>query len=140
MAAVKQNLPGSLQNIDPGQRLGDVASLANAIANQRGASTQDAVIASTTQTQAGGTKIVASWTNVSSANASDAVTFPQAQPGMCFTIVNSSGNTIQAFPFLGDAINAAGTNNVVTIATATTSDYYCILKGQWWGGATTNEA
>ncbi len=140
MAAVKQNLPGSLQNIDPGQRLGDVASLANAIANQRGASTQDAVTASTTQTQAGGTKIVASWTNISVANASDAVTLPQAQPGLCISFINSSGNTIQVFPFLGDAINAAGANNAVTVVTATTSDYYCVAKGQWWGGATTNEA
>ena len=140
MAAPKLNIPNSLQSIDPGVRLADVKGLADAVSRGGGYSSQDAVTASTTQTQAGGTKIAATLTNVSSANGSDAITFPKGNPGNQITIINSSGQTIQAFPFLGDAINAAGANNAVTIATATTSEYYCTLLGQWWGGATTNEA
>src|ERR1039458_14836 len=140
MAAPKLNIPNSLQSLDPGVRLADVRGLANAVSGGGGYSSQDAVTASTTQTQAGGTKIAATITNVSSANASDAITLPKASPGNTIIIINSTGQTIQAFPFLGDAINAAGANNVVTIATATTSEYYCTLLGQWWGGATTNEA
>jgi hypothetical protein len=140
MANVVQNVPVNLQGQMRGFRLAAAADLSDAITTQTGASTQDAVTASTTQTQAGGTKIVAAWTNISVANSSDAITFPQAVPGKSITIVNSSGQTIQAFPFLGDTINAAALNAAVTIATATSSDYYSVKAGQWWGGATTNEA
>src|SRR5450755_4268452 len=117
MAAVVQNLPSIL----PGVRLADVGTVSAALSGGGGYSSQDAVTASTTQTQAGGTKIVAAFTNVSSANSSDAITLPQSAAGMAITIVNSSGQTIGIFPFKGDTINAASKDAAVTAATATTS-------------------
>lgn len=135
MAALVLNTPSIL----PGVRLADVGTVAGTISGGGGYSSQDAVTASTTQTQAGGTKIIAAFTNISSANSSDAITLPQSAPGMVVTFVNSSGQTINVFPFKGDTINAASKDAAVSAATATTSDYYCTKAGQWWGGATTNE-
>ena len=141
MTAAANNLPGNMsQQVKGNLTLADAGNIADLFTSLKGAGTQDAVTASTTQTQAGGKAITAAMTNVSSANANDAVTFPQALPGRYLFLVNSSGNTINAFPAVGDALNAAGANNSVSIATATTSVYVCILKGQWWGGAITNES
>ena len=136
MASAVQNLPYIL----PGVRLADVGTISGTLSGGGGYSSQDAVTASTTQTQVGGTKICAAFTNVSSAASNDAITLPQSVAGMSLTIINSSGQTISIFPFKGDTINAASKDAAVTAATATTSDYYCTKAGQWWGGATTNEA
>jgi hypothetical protein len=140
---VKQTLPTDLQPFtSPGSGgfgLTNGPELVQAVANQTGQSVEDAITASTTQTQVGGRKIVASFSNITVANNNDAVTLPQAIPGATITFVNSSGQTIQVFPFLGDKINVAAANAAVTVATATTSDYYCTAALQWWGGATTNE-
>lgn len=135
-----QNLPSDLQNLDPGQRLGDIAGLANAIAKQNGSNSYDALVASTTQTQAAGTALRHGINVIATANNNDAVTMPQAEPGVNqLVIVNHSGQTVQLFPFLGDTINAAAANAAVTVATATTSYYTCGAAKQWWGGAVTNE-
>jgi hypothetical protein len=137
---VTQNIASDLQGIDPGLRLADVSSLSAGVAKLSAINTYDAVVASTTQTQAGGTIIRHGITNVSSANASDAVTLPRATPGVLLMIVNSSGQTIQLFPFKGDKINVAAIDAAVTVATATVSYYVCSAALQWWGGAVTNEA
>ena len=126
-------VPGNLTLADAGQ-------FSQYVSYDTGHSTQDAVTASTTQTQAGGTKITAAITAVATANGSDAITFPQALPGRNLILVNHTGQTIQAFPFKGDKINAAAKDAAVTIADATTSFYTCTATLQWWGGATTNEA
>src|SRR5689334_18193710 len=108
MANKVTNIPQSMQPGYGGVGLAAASDIGNCIDQRIGTGTQDALTASTTQTQAGGTKITAAFTNVGTANASDAITFPQATPGRELVIVNSSGQTITVFPAVGDAINAAG--------------------------------
>ena len=140
MAAVVNNLPPSLQNLDPGVRMGDIGALVALVQSLSGSSTQDAVTASTTQTQAGGTVLRASITRVTVANSSDAVTLGfTATPGRMFTIINDSGQTINLFPAVGDKLNDAAANAAVSIADNTSSDYYCPVANKWFGGATTLE-
>ena len=134
------NLPASLQNLDPGLRLGDIKALADTISGDGGLSTQNAITASTTQTQVGGTVIIASLSRVTVANANDAVTLGfAASPGGSFTILNDSGQTITLFPKLGDKLCDAAINAGVTIADNTSSTYRCPIIGLWFGGATTFE-
>ena len=134
------NLPADLQNVDPGQRMGNIASLANAIQYKSGASTQNAITASTTQTQVGGTKIIYHIARVTSANANDAVTLGYAAlPGASFVLINDSGNIVNLFPRLGDTLNDAVHDAAVTIADNTVSKYYCPVAGLWFGGAVTLE-
>ena len=134
------NLPTDLQNVEPGQRIGNIKGLADAIQYKSGASTQNGIIASTTQTQAGGTKIYYHISRVTSANANDAVTlaFP-AVPGSSFVLINDSGNIVGLFPKLGDTLNDAVHDAVMAIADNTVSKYYCPVAGLWFGGATTLE-
>lgn len=140
MAGVQNNLPSTLQNLDPGIRLGDMQALANLISTLAGATTQDAVTASTTQSQAGGTVLNASITRITVANSSDAVTLGfSATAGRSFVIINDSGQTIQLFPKGSDKINDASASAAVTIADNTSSDYYCPKAGLWFGGPTTLE-
>ena len=134
-----QNIASDLQNVDPGLRLADVRQLSDGVARLAAINTYDGLTASTTQTQAGGLVLRHGISSVTSANASDAVTLPKATPGVLLIIANSSGQTIQLFPFLGDKINVAAINAAVSVATATTSFYACSVALQWWGGAITNE-
>lgn len=140
MAAVVQNLPSDMQNQDPGLRLVDAKGISDLLNGGGGRSSQDSVTASTTQTQAGGTVLLAAVSRITVANASDAVTLGfTANPGGSFTIINDSGQTIQLFPKLGDKINDAATNAAVTIADNTISDYSCPVANKWFGGATSLE-
>ena len=140
MTTSANNLPSSLQNVDPGLRLGDIRGLTDCVSKNQGVNSNGAITASTTQTQAGGTALNYGFNSVSSANASDAVTLPKAVKGTFLVLVNHSGQTIQLFPAVGDTINAALVNAAVTVATATTSLYVCNNSAtQWWGGAITNE-
>ena len=135
------NLPSSMQNLDPGLRLVDAQAVSNLIGGVGGVFSNGSITASTTQTQLGGTKLVYGLNAVKNAAASDAVVMPKAVPGTLLVLVNHSGQTIQLFPFKGDNINAASTDAAVTVATATTSIYVCVSTAtQWWGGAITNEA
>ena len=134
------NLASDLSNIDPGLRLADVSGIAGAIANGQGFTTKGGITASTTQTQAGGTKLTYGFNSVFSANSADAVTMPKAASGTMIVIVNHSGQSISLYPFKGDKINAAVTDAVVSVADTTTSIYICnTTSTQWWGGAITNE-
>ena len=138
MAALVINLPTLMQGQPLGSKtLADAGDIANILSYDNGSATQDAVTASTTQTQVGGTKITAAFTNVTSANASDAITLPQAAPGRSLTIVNSSGQTIQVFPFLADQVGANGANSAITVATARMLTLVCTARLTWWGGVTT---
>ena len=141
---IVDNLPLDLQLLktNPGIRLGDWAAINQLLKALGGVQTNDSITASTTQTQAAGTAVSLGFTNVSTVGSSnDAVTFPLSGPGYWLIITNSAAsNTMKAFPAVGDAINAAGANNAVTVANATTSLYVCTAKGQWWGGPITNEA
>lgn len=144
---VRQTLPVALQQfagsstpVGSAGALGDVVDLASAIANRTGAEVEGPITASTVQTQAGAFGLTASFNHIATANGNDAIRLPQALPGSEVVIINSTGQNVNLFPAVNDAINAAGANNSVSIATATTSKYYCTTAGQWWGGATTNEA
>ena len=68
------------------------------------------IIASITQTQAGGTALTASMNFVETvANVNDAVTLPSVSNGASVSIINDGANTLQIFPFLGDDLGN-GTN------------------------------
>ena len=134
------NIAAPLQTVEPGSRLGDIFDLADSIQRKIGINTYNAITASTTQTQAGGTKLRHGISVIATANGSDAVTLPSAMVGSMLVIVNHTGQTIQLFPPVGGTINAASANAAVTIADATTSIYVCASANQYWGGAITNES
>ena len=141
MSNPANNLPQSLQVLDPGIRMGDIQALANAVAQWLYASSQDAITASTTQTQVGGTVLNATISRITSANSSDAVTLGfSASPGRSFEIINDSGQTISLFPKSGDKLNDASKDAAVTIADNTISYYSCPKIGLWFGGPATLEA
>lgn len=134
------NLPASLQNLDPGLRLGDIKGLADAIGTGGGFTSKGAITASTTQTQAAGTALGYGFNHVTVAASADAVKMPKAVPGTMLILVNTSGQSISLFPTSGDKINAAATDAAVSVANVTTSIYICnVSSTQWWGGAITNE-
>ena len=131
------NQPLNMTSQAPGaQTLADAGNISLFFSYDKGAATQDAVTASTTQTQAGGTKITAAITVVATANGNDAITLPQAVAGRKINIVNSSGQTITIFPFLGDRIGANAVNGSVTSVTARLCTLVCGVRGTWWGGIT----
>lgn len=136
------NLPQAMQNQVVGNKtLADAGGISQCIDQMQGYSTQDALVASTTQTQAGGTVITGSISRTTSVvNGSDAFTLGFAAiPGRSFTFINDGGNTCSLFPKSGDKINDAVKDAAVTIADNTTSDYYCPIVGLWFGGATSFE-
>jgi len=130
------NLPSDLQNLTANtKQLGDIGGLAAGLSNFDYASTQNAVTASTTQTQAGGTKINYAICRVTTAAANDAVTLNfAATAGRKFVLINDSGQNVRLFPKLGDKLNDAAINAVNTLADNTVSIYYCPLGGLWFGG------
>lgn len=135
------NLPTDLQNLTSGLQLGNIGGLADGISYKKYASTQNAMTASTTQTQAAGTVIlyhISRFTTVSNPNDAATLGFA-ALPGRSFVIINDSGNILQLFPRLGDTLCDAGLNNSVSIADNTVSKYYCPVANLWFGGATTLE-
>lgn len=90
------------------------------------------VTASTTQTQAGGTPIVAAQNAVASVNSADAVTLPPANPGMTITILlTTSATTCGVFPAVGETINAIAANSVFTMAARTSATFMCVTAGAW---------
>lgn len=138
MGLFQFNLSSNLQNQIPRTKtLIDANAVCDHLSFDNSSSTQDAITASITQSQAGGTIITAAISNVSSANNNDAITLPQATPGRTVIIINSSGQTIQIFPFLGDKVGANSANSAVTEATARSLSLSCTVKGVWWGGVTT---
>lgn len=130
------NLGANAQTADPGNRLGDIKTVIDAISNMQGAFTSNGLTASTTQTQAAATQLQYGINRVTSvANASDAIKMPQAKPGAIVAIVVDGGNTASLFPFLGDDINDAAVNASVSVADNTLSIYVCAVAGEWSGGA-----
>lgn len=96
--------------------------------------------AGTTQTQAGGTALKYGLNEVTSvANASDALTMPEAKKGSGVIIANDGGNAANLFPASGDTINDAAQDAAVSVADNTLSLYFCATDGQWYGGAITFE-
>lgn len=138
MAALVLNLASQLLvQIPRTKTLIDANAVCDHLSYDTANATQDGITASTTQTQLGGVVINAAFTNVSTATNNDAVTLPAAVPGRSLTIVNSSGQTIQVFPGVGDKVGANSANAAITEATARSLTLICTLKGVWWGGVTT---
>ena len=137
-----KSVPTDLQTLNLGApSLGDVGNIVDTIMRDYGRNNYDALTASTTQTQAGGTKLFHGLNIVATASGSDAVTMPATSVlGAMLVLVNHTGQTIQLFPAKGGTINAASPDAAVTVATATTSVYVCGANLQWWGGPITNEA
>jgi len=98
-------------------------SWANAITNAL-TSIQTAT-ASTTQTQAGGTKITAANAAVTTANASDAVTLPKGYSGASVFIANLSANALGVFPAVGDTIFPSAANAVLAQSASKNALYRC---------------
>jgi hypothetical protein len=74
------------------------------------------VVASTTQTQAGGTALVSTINEVSvCTNANDTVTLPTSVAGMQCIIINNGAQTLRIYPFLGDNLGA-GVDTFTTLA------------------------
>lgn len=108
-------------------------SWANAITNFL-TSIQTAT-ASTTQTQAGATKITSSGAAVTTANANDAVVLPKGYSGLQIFIANLSANTLGVFPASGDIIFPSAADAVLA-QTASKNAIYKVLKVSSAGVAT----
>lgn len=96
-------------------------------------SSQNAVTASTTQTRLGGTAITAGMTNVSVANASDAVTLggvgAVVKAGTIYWIKNTSGQTIKVYPpGASDTIDGGAAGANVTLTTASIGFYMAVAN------------
>ena len=82
--------------------------------------------ASTTQTQAGGTKITAASAAVTTTNANDAVTLPKGYAGLEVFIANLSAQTLGVFPAVGDTCFPSAANDVITQTASKNAIYKCI--------------
>ena len=100
-------------------------SWANAVTNAL--TSIQAVTASVTQTQAGGTKITAASAAVTTANADDAVTLPKGYAGLEIFIANLSANTLGVFPAAGDTVFPSAADAVIT-QTASKNAIYKVLS------------
>lgn len=99
-------------------------SWANAVTNAL-TSIQTAT-ASTTQTQAGGTKITSAAAAVTTANADDAVTLPKGYAGLEIFVSNLSANQLGVFPAVGDTIFPSAADAVLAHPASKTAIYKCI--------------
>ena len=91
------------------------------------------IVASVTQTQAGGTSVTGERVEVLTvANSNDAVTLPTASVGRDCFIFNSGINTLQVFPAVSDTINNLGVNLSVTIAPNTGFIFSAVDATGWY--------
>lgn len=109
-------------------------SWANAIVDAL-TSAQQAVTASVTQTQVGGTAITSAIAVVTTGNANDAVRLPKGGIGMQVFIANISANTLGVFPAVGDTIFPSAANAVLA-QTASKNAIYKVGKVSAAGAAT----
>lgn len=82
--------------------------------------------ASTTQTQAGGTKITAAAAAVTTANANDAVVLPKGGAGLEIFLANLSANALGVFPAVGDTIFPSAVNAVLAQSASKNAIYKCV--------------
>ena len=91
-----------------------------------------ALVASTTQTQAGAVALTAGVCEVATvANANDAVVMPAAVAGRQLILMNNGANTLQIFPLSGDAFNVGAVDASTTLATVTNATYVCFTDVIW---------
>lgn len=108
---------------------------ANSI-NDAYSSTQ-ALTASVTQTQAGGTKITSANAVVTTGNANDAVVLPKAFAGLEIFVANLSANALGVFPAVGDTIFPSAQNAVLAQTLSKNAIYKCMAvdasgNGTWY--------
>lgn len=118
--ANSQYVPKFLQGIMVGTTAYTNAQLNAALAGGSGpgiVTVSDTITAGATQTQAGATLLTSTFNNVTVvATAGDGVRLPTAAAGTRVTIRNSdSTDTLKAYPFSGDSINALAVNLSVDI-------------------------
>lgn len=90
------------------------------------------ITASTTQTQAGGTKLIGDINRVTTVvNANDAAVMPKAEKGMEIVVENDGANTLQLFPEVGDDIDSTGVDASVTLAAGASVRYYAYDATNW---------
>lgn len=65
------------------------------------------------------------------ASIADSATLPASAKGLSVTIVNAATNSMNVFPFTGDAVNALGVNVAFALAGGKTATFYCTSVGQW---------
>ena len=95
-------------------------------------STQDGLTAKVGGGQLGGptiNRMLNRFTVVTSI--ADSATLPVSAKGLSVTIVNAAANSMNVFPFTGDAINALGANAAFALAGGKTATFYCTSVGQW---------
>lgn len=90
-------------------------------------SATNAITASTTQTQVGGTALTTQQNRISvCANSGDAVTLAALTPGQSQTIYNDGAQPAKVFPASGMAIDGGSANASVPLANAKRCKYQCI--------------
>lgn len=94
------------------------------------------IASSTTVTQAAGTPLTAELCNITS-TAAGAVTLPPSVPGNIITVHNISPTfAITVFPNAGgtttEKINALGNNAGYAMALSTSTQFTCVIAGQWF--------
>ena len=99
-------------------------------------SVQEGLTAATTQTQAAGTAITASYVRFTTvANNGDAATLPASAAGVEITVINAGAHSLQIFPNAAgtttEQINALGSNAAISVAAAKVITFFCTLVGQW---------
>ena len=95
-------------------------------------STQDSLTAKAGGAQLSGPTINRMLNRVTTvATAGDAITLPASARGLSITVVNAGANSMNVFPFTGDAVNALGANTAFALAAGKTATFYCTAVGQW---------
>lgn len=95
------------------------------------------ITAGTTQTQAGATLLTGRYNNVTTVGtAGDGVRLPTAAAGLKVTIRNSGANTLKAWPFLADSINALAVNLSVDIPALSETTFTAIDDTVWYSEPT----
>ncbi len=66
------------------------------------------------------------------ATAGDSLTLPKAAPGLRYKVINkAAANSMNVFPFLGDAINALGANAAFALAATKSVEFISCASGVW---------
>lgn len=98
---------------------------------------QNAITANAGGTQAGAIANAACKSNADVqrftvvATIGDSTVLPASLPGRDITITNAAVNSMNVFPFTGDAINGAAVNAAYALAGGKTAELTCAVAGQW---------
>jgi len=82
--------------------------------------------------QTGATNLTGQLNRVTTvATAADSVQLPTAKAGMQIFVKNTSANSLNVFPYSGDAINALSANAAYALATVKAALFVCCVDGTW---------